>query len=65
MRIVHGSPREQPAVPERAKKFLVDYVGNFHRALEASEFYNFRCFQKQASDLKQNAAEGLEGEAGG
>jgi multiple sugar transport system substrate-binding protein len=36
-----------------AKKFLVDYVGNFHRAFEASEFYNFPCFQKQVPDLKQ------------
>jgi multiple sugar transport system substrate-binding protein len=38
---------------EGAKKFLVDYVGNFHRAFEASEFYNFPCFQKQVPDLKQ------------
>jgi len=36
-----------------AKKFLVDYVGNFHRAFEASEFYNFPCFPKQVPDLKQ------------
>jgi multiple sugar transport system substrate-binding protein len=38
---------------EGAKKFLVDYVGNFRRAFEASEFYNFPCFQKQVPDLKQ------------
>jgi len=38
---------------EGAKKFLVDYVGDFHRAFEASEFYNFPCFQKQVPDLKQ------------
>jgi len=36
-----------------AKKFLVDYVGNFHRGFEASEFYNFPCFPKQVPDLKQ------------
>src|SRR5438105_5419314 len=38
---------------EGAKKFLVDYVGNFRQAFEASEFYNFPCFQKQVPDLKQ------------
>src|SRR6266478_5574353 len=38
---------------EGAKKFLVDYVGNFHKAFEASEFYNFPCFPKQVPDLKQ------------
>jgi multiple sugar transport system substrate-binding protein len=38
---------------EGAKKFLVDYVGNFHRAFQASEFYNFPCFQKTVPDLKQ------------
>ena len=36
-----------------AKKFLVDYIGNFHRAFEASEFYNFPCFTKTVPDLKQ------------
>ena len=36
-----------------AKKFLVDYVGSFHKAFEASEFYNFPCFPKQVPDLKQ------------
>jgi multiple sugar transport system substrate-binding protein len=38
---------------EGAKKFLVDYVGNFHRAFEASEYYNFPCWPKQVPDLKQ------------
>ncbi|TMA26628.1 MAG: carbohydrate ABC transporter substrate-binding protein [Deltaproteobacteria bacterium] len=38
---------------EGAKKFLVDYVGNFHKGFEASEFYNFPCFPKQVPDLKQ------------
>src|SRR5207245_11244271 len=38
---------------EGAKKFLVDYVGNFRQGFEASEFYNFPCFLKQVPDLKQ------------
>jgi multiple sugar transport system substrate-binding protein len=36
-----------------AKKFLVDYVGNFHDAFMASEFYNFPCFPKQVPDLQK------------
>ncbi len=35
-----------------AKKFLVDYVGNFHEAFVHNEFYNFPCFPKQVPDLK-------------
>jgi len=35
-----------------AKKFLVDYIGNFHQAFKASEYYNFPCFPKQVPDLK-------------
>jgi multiple sugar transport system substrate-binding protein len=38
---------------EGAKKFLVDYVGNFHRAFEGSEYYNFPCWPKQVPDLQQ------------
>jgi multiple sugar transport system substrate-binding protein len=38
---------------EGAKKFLVDYVGNFHKGFEASEYYNFPCFPKQVPDLKE------------
>jgi len=34
-----------------AKKFLVDYIGNFRQAFVASEFYNFPCFWKQVPDL--------------
>jgi multiple sugar transport system substrate-binding protein len=34
-----------------AKKFLVDYVGNFRQAFLASESYNFPCFWNQVSDL--------------
>jgi multiple sugar transport system substrate-binding protein len=37
---------------EGAKKFLVDYVGNFREAFKASEFYNFPCFANQVPDLK-------------
>ena len=37
-----------------AKKFLVDYVGNFEQAFMASEFYNFPCFP-QAGARSQEA----------
>src|SRR5207302_6133014 len=37
---------------EGAKKFLVDYVGNFRQAFVGSEFYNFPCFPKQVPDLQ-------------
>jgi multiple sugar transport system substrate-binding protein len=36
---------------EGAKKFLVDYIGNFKRAFLASEFYNFPCFPKTVPDI--------------
>jgi multiple sugar transport system substrate-binding protein len=36
-----------------AKKFLVDYVGNFRQAFVAGEFYDFPCFQRTVPDLKQ------------
>jgi multiple sugar transport system substrate-binding protein len=36
-----------------AKKFLADYVDNFKKAFQASEFYNFPCFSKTVPDLKQ------------
>jgi multiple sugar transport system substrate-binding protein len=36
-----------------AKKFLVDYVGNFRQGFVASEFYDFPCFQKTVPDMKQ------------
>jgi multiple sugar transport system substrate-binding protein len=38
---------------EGAKKFLVDYVGNFKKGFLASEFYNFPCFPKTVPDLKK------------
>jgi multiple sugar transport system substrate-binding protein len=34
-----------------AKKFLVDYIGNFREAFLQSQFYNFPCFPKQVPDL--------------
>jgi multiple sugar transport system substrate-binding protein len=36
-----------------AKKFLVDYVGNFREAFLAGEFYNFPCYQRTVPDLKK------------
>src|SRR4051812_18635562 len=38
---------------EGAKKFLVDYVGDFSRAFEANQHYNSPCWPKQVPDLKQ------------
>jgi multiple sugar transport system substrate-binding protein len=50
---------------EGAKKFLVDYVGNFHRAFEASEFYNFPCWPKQVPDLAKMLANDKKGKPAG
>ncbi|HEX7006934.1 MAG TPA: extracellular solute-binding protein [Alphaproteobacteria bacterium] len=36
---------------EGAKKFLVDYVDNFQKAFQASQFYNFPCFSQTVPDL--------------
>jgi multiple sugar transport system substrate-binding protein len=36
-----------------AKKFLVDYIGNFRQGFVSSEYYNFPCFPKQVPDLKK------------
>jgi multiple sugar transport system substrate-binding protein len=36
-----------------AKKFLVDYIGNFRDGFLASEFYNFPCFPGTVPDLQQ------------
>src|SRR6516162_9360786 len=44
-----------------AKKFLVDYVGNFHQAFEKSELYNFPCWPKQVPDLRQIVAKDAKG----
>ena len=38
---------------EGAKKFLVDYIGNFRQGFMASEFYNFPCFPKQVPDIQK------------
>src|SRR5215471_13593784 len=36
---------------EGAKKFLIDYVGNFRQAFVASQSYNFPCFTNQVPDM--------------
>ena len=41
---------------EGAKKFLVDYIGNFRKVFLASEFYNFPCFPETVPDLKKLVA---------
>ena len=38
---------------EGAKKFLVDYIGNFRKAFLGSGFYNFPCFPNTVPDLKE------------
>jgi multiple sugar transport system substrate-binding protein len=38
---------------EGAQKFLVDYIDNFKKGFQASEFYNFPCFARTVPDLKQ------------
>jgi multiple sugar transport system substrate-binding protein len=38
---------------EGAKKFLIDYVGNFRQGFLASEYYNFPCFPKQVPDIEK------------
>jgi len=38
---------------EGAKKFLVDYIGNFRKGFLASEFYNFPCFPKTVPDINK------------
>jgi multiple sugar transport system substrate-binding protein len=34
-----------------AQKFLIDYVDNFQKAFDASQFYNFPCFAATVPDL--------------
>ena len=41
---------------EGAKKFLVDYIGNFKKVFLASEFYNFPSFPETVPDLKKLVA---------
>jgi len=40
-----------------AKKFLVDYIDNFHQGFVASKYYNFPCFSSTVPDLKQLLAQ--------
>ena len=37
---------------EGAKKFLIDYIDDFHQAFDASKYYNFPCFTTTVPDLK-------------
>ena len=46
---------------EGAKKFLVDYIGNFRQAFVASEFYNFPCFWNQVPELAKLLANDVKG----
>ena len=46
---------------EGAKKFLVDLVGVYSKAFEASEGYNFPCFSKTVPDIKERLAKDAKG----
>ena len=48
-----------------AKKFLVDYVGNFRQAFVNGEFYDFPCFQRTVPDLKQLTQQRPQSQAAG
>src|SRR2546427_245594 len=48
-----------------AVKFLVDLIGNLHKAYEASEYYNFPCFPKQVPDLKETLSNDQKGKPAG
>src|SRR5207248_3106608 len=50
---------------EGAKKFLVDLIGNFHQAYDASQYYNFPTFPKQVADLKETLANDPKGKPKG
>lgn len=38
---------------EGAKKFLVDYIDNFHAGFDAGQYYNFPCFSSTVPDLEK------------
>lgn len=40
-----------------AKKFLVDYIDNFHQGFVASQYYNFPCFSSTVPDLEKLLAD--------
>lgn len=42
---------------EGAKKFLVDYIDNFHQGFVASQYYNFPCFSSTVPDLAKLLAD--------
>jgi multiple sugar transport system substrate-binding protein len=45
-----------------AKKFLVDYIDNFEKGFDASEFYNFPCFPSTVPNLKAKIANDAKGD---
>ena len=45
-----------------AKKFLADYIDNFEKGFEASEFYNFPCFPNTVPNLKEKVSNDAKGE---
>ena len=48
-----------------AKKFLVDYIGNFHDAFVNSQFYDFPTFQRTVPDIKKLLAKDPNGKPAG
>ncbi len=40
-----------------AKKFLIDYIDNFHQGFAASQYYNFPCFSSTVPDLDKLLAQ--------
>ena len=42
---------------EGAKQFLVDYIDNFLQAFEASQYYNFPCFESTVPELGKMLAD--------
>ena len=62
LRIVKSFFKDNPnVIVDSFKGLLVDYVGNFHQAFMASEFYNFPCWPKQVPDLQKLIAKDSKG----
>jgi multiple sugar transport system substrate-binding protein len=51
-RIIHGIWKFADNI-EGAKRFLVDYIGDFRKGFLASEFFNFPCFPDTVPDLEK------------
>ena len=45
-----------------ARKFLADYIDNFEKGFEASEFYNFPCFSSTVPNLKSKISNDAKGD---